>query len=60
MLGRMIKVAMVVAVLSTVSGCFPFWGPGGHGGGGGGGGHHDGGGQGGPGGGGGPGGRPYR
>lgn len=57
MLGRMMKVALVVAVLSTVSGCFPFWGPGGHGGGGG---HHDGGGQGGPGGGGGPGGRPYR
>jgi len=56
MFGRMIKVAMVVAVLSTVSGCFPFWGPGGHGGGGGG--HHDGGGQGGPGGG--PVGRPYR
>ncbi|HEX8592204.1 MAG TPA: hypothetical protein VF682_02815 [Pseudomonas sp.] len=57
MFARIVKVAMVVAVLSTVSGCFPFWGPGGHGGGGGGGGHHDGGGQGGPGFGG-PGGRP--
>jgi hypothetical protein len=58
MFGRMVKVVMVVAVLSTVSGCWPFWGPGGHGGGGGGrdgGGHHDGGGQGGGGG----GGRPF-
>lgn len=56
MLGRMLKVAMVVAVLASVSGCWPFWGPGGHGGRDGGG-HYEGGGRGGPGGQG-PGGRP--
>ncbi|MBV1813580.1 hypothetical protein KTT58_12600 [Pseudomonas viridiflava] len=51
MLNRMVKMAVFAIVLSSMSGCWPFWpGPGGHGGGGGGGGHHQG-----PGGGGGPG-----
>ncbi|WP_122468203.1 hypothetical protein [Pseudomonas viridiflava] len=51
MLSRMVKMAVFAIVLSSMSGCWPFWpGPGGHGGGGGGGGHHQG-----PGGGGGPG-----
>ncbi|MEE4685211.1 hypothetical protein [Pseudomonas viridiflava] len=43
MLSRMVKVAMFAVVLSSMSGCWPFWpGPGGHGGGAGGGGHHQG------------------
>ncbi|UZA68419.1 hypothetical protein EZZ81_09365 [Pseudomonas viridiflava] len=47
MLSRMVKMAVFAIVLSSMSGCWPFWpGPGGHGGGG----HHQG-----PGGGGGPG-----
>ncbi|WP_073171601.1 hypothetical protein [Pseudomonas asturiensis] len=51
MSSRIIKVAMFAIVLSSMSGCWPFWpGPGGHGGGGGGGGgHHQGPGGGGPG-----------
>ncbi|MBL3830388.1 hypothetical protein [Pseudomonas syringae] len=51
MLSRVAKIAMFAIVLSSVSGCWPFWpGPGGGGpGGGGGGGHHQGGGGGGPG-----------
>jgi hypothetical protein len=35
MLSRIAKVSMVIAVLASLSGCFPFWGPhhggGGHG-----------------------------
>ncbi|OUM06520.1 hypothetical protein BW686_15610 [Pseudomonas syringae] len=52
MLSRVAKIALFAIVLSSVSGCWPFWpGPGGHGGG-----HHEGGGPGpGPGGPGGPG-----
>ncbi|AVX23695.1 hypothetical protein B1F73_08830 [Pseudomonas syringae] len=47
MLSRVAKIALFAIVLSSVSGCWPFWpGPGGHGGGGGGGGHHEGGGPG--------------
>ncbi|AQX58733.1 hypothetical protein N027_17010 [Pseudomonas syringae USA007] len=52
MLSRVAKIAMFAIVLSSVSGCWPFWpgpGGGGPGGGGGGGGHHQGGGGGGPG-----------
>ncbi|WP_320480442.1 hypothetical protein [Pseudomonas viridiflava] len=43
MLSRMVKMAVFAIVLSSMSGCWPFWhGPGGHGGGGGGGVHHQG------------------
>ncbi|AAO55554.1 hypothetical protein BTW15_04855 [Pseudomonas syringae pv. tomato] len=50
MLSRVARIAMFAIVLSSVSGCWPFWpGPGGGGPGGGGGGHHQGGGGGGPG-----------
>ncbi|WP_166650889.1 hypothetical protein [Pseudomonas sp. LP_7_YM] len=55
MLNRISKVAVLIAVMSAMSGCWPFWGPGGGGhggGGGGGGGHYEGGGPGGGGGGG--------
>ncbi|POQ03435.1 hypothetical protein CXB40_22175 [Pseudomonas syringae pv. avii] len=50
MLSRVARIAMFAIVLSSVSGCWPFWpGPGRGGPGGGGGGHHQGGGGGGPG-----------